>query len=260
MGHGDACPGWAPPTLGSERLERVWQVGTHPVPITVSGLQLHPLNFGLSAALINKTIASNNTRAATRSQPASASCRGRLGPSGVTSHRHTALCKVTVPVPTTGHAGPRSQPLPRGPYEAGHRQSRLLLHFGKLLGGFPNASAWQLILTVPVTCWKSIRRKFKACIPKIASLVALLPYSISRLMPDLIPSEADTGCRWEMLCRGKLSKLSLFFFCNLPGSCNTHAATCHGWHRDSGNPQMASANICAFGAPCRGLCARAVHG
>ena len=46
MGHGDVCLGWAPPTLGTERPESVWQDGTHPGPIAASELKLHQLNFG----------------------------------------------------------------------------------------------------------------------------------------------------------------------------------------------------------------------
>lgn len=95
------------PSAPSSSMERVWQDRMHPAPIALSGLKPHQLNFGLSAALKNKTIVSNNTQAATRSRRASASCCGRLGRGSVTSHQHTASCKVTVPVLTTGGQGTR---------------------------------------------------------------------------------------------------------------------------------------------------------
>lgn len=66
-----------------------WRDKMHPAPITAPELKLHQLNFGWSR---NKTIRSNNTRV--QLQRASASC------CSVTSHQGTALCKVTVPVPT----------------------------------------------------------------------------------------------------------------------------------------------------------------
>lgn len=139
-----------------------WRDRMHPAPITAAELKLHQLNFGWSR---NKTIRSNNTRV----QPA---------PEGLCqllqcheSPRHSIVQSHRSCPDHPGPTGPLSQPVPRGPHRgwsspAQLRQLLLLLvHFGKELGGFPNASAWQLIPAIPVMHSKSVQRKFKACIP-----------------------------------------------------------------------------------------------
>lgn len=61
---------WTEPPLilGTEWLEHFWWDGMHPAPVVVLELKLRQLNFGCSAALRNKPIASDNTWAATCSQ------------------------------------------------------------------------------------------------------------------------------------------------------------------------------------------------
>lgn len=123
-----------------------WRDRMHPAPITASELKLHQLNFGWSR---NKTIRSNNTRV----QPAPESlcqllqCHESPRHSIVQSHRS---CPGH-----PGPSGPLSQPVPRGPHRgwrnpAQLRQLLLSVHFGKELGGFPNASTWQPIPAIPV--------------------------------------------------------------------------------------------------------------
>lgn len=71
--------------------------------------------------------------------------------------------------------------LPQGPCVGGsnlgqHGQScLLLLHFGKELGGFPNASAWQLILNCPSDMLEVDLKKAQGLCPYKLSCWLVLP-------------------------------------------------------------------------------------